>query len=63
MRWIGSMIWAFIASLTTNGLLAFLLGGLDRAWVIAVVTLFWLVLFLWACPRIYQTAGRPNPPA
>jgi hypothetical protein len=62
MRWIASIIWALLASLTTNGLIAFLLGGLDLAWVIAIVTLFWLALFIWACPKIYSTPGHPFPP-
>jgi len=62
MRWIASIVWALIASLTTNGLIAFAMGGLDHAWVIVLVSLIWLVVFLKACPRIYDTSGRPTPP-
>lgn len=62
MRWIASIIWALMASFTTNGLLAFILGGLDYAWVIGLTTLLWLILFLLACPRVYATSGRPTPP-
>jgi hypothetical protein len=62
MRWIASIIWALVASLTTNGLMAFVMGGLDHAWVIVVVTLLWLTIFLRACPTIYDISGRPTPP-
>ena len=31
MRWIASILWALIASLATNGAIAFVLGGLDHA--------------------------------
>jgi hypothetical protein len=62
MRWIASIIWALIASFTTNGLMAFVMGGLDHAWVIFVVTLLWLTIFLRACPTIYDISSRPTPP-
>ena len=62
MRWIASLVWASIASLTTNGLIAFVMGGLDHAWVIVVVSLFWLAVFLTACPKLYDISGRPTPP-
>jgi hypothetical protein len=62
MRWVASMIWALIASLTTTGALAFVLGGLDHAWVIVVVSLIWFAVFLIACPKIYDISGRPTPP-
>jgi hypothetical protein len=62
MRWIASLVWASIASLTTNGLIAFVMGGLDHAWVIVVVSLFWLAIFLTACPKLYDISGRPIPP-
>jgi len=62
VRWIASIIWAVIASFTTNGLIAFLMGGLDRGWVIGVVTLIWLAVFLLACPRLYDISGRPTRP-
>jgi hypothetical protein len=62
MRWIASIMWAAIASLTTNGLIAFVLGGLDHAWVIVLVSLIWLAVFLLACPKIYDIAGRPTLP-
>ena len=62
MRWIASIIWALVASLTTNGLIAFVISGLDHAWVIVVVTLLWLTIFLRACPTIYDISSRPTPP-
>jgi hypothetical protein len=62
MRWIASIIWALIASLITNGLIAFAAGGLDHAWVIALITVLWLAVFLLACPRLYDVSGRPTPP-
>jgi hypothetical protein len=62
MRWIASIIWALVASLTTNGLMAFVMGGLDHAWVIVVVTLLWLTIFLRACRTIYDISSRPIPP-
>jgi hypothetical protein len=62
MRWVASIFWALIAGLTTNGLIAFVMGGLDHAWVIALVSLLWLVVFLWACPKIYDISSRPTPP-
>jgi hypothetical protein len=62
MRWIAAIVWAMIASFTSNGLIAFAMGGLDRAWVIAAVSLFWLAVFLTACPKIYDLSGRPTPP-
>ena len=62
MRWIASIIWAIIASLTTNGLIAFMMGGLDHVWVIAAVSLIWLAIFLLACPTIYDISSRPTPP-
>jgi len=61
VRWIASIIWALVASLTTNGLMAFVMGGLDHAWVIVVVTLLWLTIFLGACPTIYDISNRPTP--
>jgi hypothetical protein len=63
MRWIASIVWALIASLTTNGLIAFVVGGLDHAWVIAAVSFIWLAVFLRACPIIYDISSRPTPPA
>jgi hypothetical protein len=62
MRWIASIVWAIIASLTTNGLIAFVMGGLDYAAVVIAVSLFWLVVFLATCPKIYDISGRPTPP-
>jgi hypothetical protein len=62
MRWFATIVWALIAALTTNGLIAFALGGLDQAWVIVLVNLIWLVVFLRACPIIYDISGRPTPP-
>jgi hypothetical protein len=62
MRWIASIIWALIASLTTNGLIAFAMGGLDDMWVIVAVSLIWLTIFLLACPTIYDISSRPTPP-
>ena len=62
MRWIASIIWALIASLTTNGFIAFMMGGLDHAWVIVVVSLIWLTIFLRACPTIYDISSHPSPP-
>jgi hypothetical protein len=61
MRWVASILWTLIASLTTNGAIAFLLGGLDHAWVIVVVSGVWLIVFLRACPNIYDTSSRPAP--
>jgi hypothetical protein len=58
MRWIASIIWALIASLTTNGAIAFVLGGLDHAWVMVAVSTVWLVIFLMACPKIYDLSSR-----
>jgi purine-cytosine permease-like protein len=63
MRWIASIIWALIASFTTSGLIAFVLGGLDHAWVIVLISLIWLAVFLRACPRIYDISGYPTPPS
>lgn len=62
MRWVAAVTWAVIASLTTNGLIAFAIGGLDHAWVIVLVSLIWLIVFLRACPIIYDASGRPTPP-
>ena len=62
MRWVASIMWALIASLITNGLLAFVMGGLDHAWVIVAVNLMWLAIFLRACPTIYDISSRPTPP-
>jgi hypothetical protein len=62
MRWIASLMWTVIASLTTNGLIAFAMGGLDQAWIIILVSLIWLVVFLLACPKIYDISGRPTLP-
>jgi hypothetical protein len=62
MRWIASITWALIASLSTNGVIAFVLGGLDHVWVIIVVSFIWLAVFLIACPKIYDISGRPTPP-
>jgi hypothetical protein len=62
MRWIASILWALVASLTTNGLIAFTMGGLDHAWIIIGVNLIWLAVFLSACPKIYDVSGRPTPP-
>ena len=45
MRWVASIIWALVASLTTNGFIAFVMGGLDHTWVIVVVNLIWLTIF------------------
>jgi hypothetical protein len=59
MRWIASIVWALLASLTTNGLIAFVIGGLDHAWVILAVSLIWLTIFLRACPLIYDASERP----
>ena len=61
MRWIASIIWALIASLSTNGAIAFVLGGLDHAWVIVVVSFIWFAVFLIACPKIYDNSGCPIP--
>jgi hypothetical protein len=61
VRWIASIMWAAIASLITNGLLAFVMGGLDHAWVIAVISFIWLAVFLLACPKIYDVSSRPTP--
>jgi hypothetical protein len=61
MRWIASILWALIASLTTNGAIAFVLGGLDHAWVIVAVSGLWFAIFLIACPKIYDTSSRPTP--
>ena len=63
MRWIASITWALIASLSTNGVIAFVLGGLDHVWVIIVVSFIWLAVFLIACPKIYDISGRPTPPS
>jgi len=60
MRWIASIIWALIASLTTNGAIAFMLGGLDQAWVVVAVSVVWLAVFLMACPKIYDISSRPT---
>lgn len=62
MRWIASIIWALLASFTTNGLIAFLMGGLNHAWVIVAITLIWLAVFLLACPKLYDISGRPTHP-
>jgi hypothetical protein len=62
MRWMASIIGAIIASFITNGIIAFVIGGLDHAWVIAVVSVIWLAVFLVACPKIYDISGRPTPP-
>jgi hypothetical protein len=62
VRWIASIIWALIASFTTSGLIAFVLGGLDHAWVIVLISLIWLTVFLSACPKIYDVSGSPTPP-
>jgi hypothetical protein len=51
-----------VASLTTNGSIAFVMGGLDHTWVIVVVNLIWLTIFLRLCPTIYDISGRPSPP-
>ena len=61
MRWIASIIWSLIASLTTNGIIAFVLGGLDHAWVMVAVSGIWLAVFLIACPKIYDISNRPTP--
>jgi hypothetical protein len=61
MRWIAAITWALIAGLTTNGLIAFVMGGLDHAWVIGVVDLIWVALFLILCPKLYDISGRPTP--
>jgi hypothetical protein len=61
MRWIASIFWALIGSFTTNGGIAFVMGGLDHAWVIVLVSAAWLVGLLLACPRIYDLSGRPLP--
>jgi len=60
MRWIASIIWALIASLTTNGAIAFVLGGLDHAWALVAVSGVWLAVFLIACPKIYDISSRPT---
>ena len=60
MRWLASIIWALTASFLTNGLLAFGIGGLDHAWVMAVITFIWLVVFLIACPKFYDASHRPT---
>jgi hypothetical protein len=60
MRWIAAFIWALIASLTTNGAIAFVLGGLDHAWVIVAVSGLWFAVFLIACPKIYDISNRPT---
>lgn len=62
MRWIASLTWAIIASFIANGIIAFVIGGLDHAWVIVVVSVIWLAVFLVACPKIYDISGRPTPP-
>jgi hypothetical protein len=62
MRWVASIIWALVASLATNGSIAFVMGGLDHTWVIVVVNLLWLTIFLRLCPTIYDFSGRPSPP-
>jgi hypothetical protein len=62
MRWVTSIIWALVASLTTNGFIAFVMGGLDHSWVIIVVNLIWLTIFLRFCPTIYDISSRPSPP-
>ena len=62
MRWLASIIWAIIASFITDGFIAFVIGGLDHAWVIGAVSIIWLVVFLIACPKIYDLSGRPTPP-
>ena len=62
MRWIASITWAIIASFITNGLIAFVIGGLNRAWLMAVISIIWLAVFLVACPKIYDISGRPTPP-
>jgi hypothetical protein len=62
MRWLASITWAIIASFITNGLIAFAIGGLDHAWVIALVSVIWLVVFLVGCPKLYDISGRPTPP-
>lgn len=61
MRWLASIIWALIASLATTGAIAFVIGGLDHAWLIVVVSVIWLAVFLIACPKIYDISGRPTP--
>jgi hypothetical protein len=61
MRWIASIIWALIASLATNGAIAFVLGGLDHGWVMVTVSAVWLAVFLLACPKIYDLSNRPTP--
>jgi hypothetical protein len=60
MRWITSIIWALIAGLTTNGAIAFVLGGLDHAWVMVAISGVWLAVFLIACPRIYDISSHPT---
>ena len=62
MRWMATVLWALLASFTTNGLVAFAIGGLDHVWVLVLISLFWLVVFLLACPKIYDISGRPMPP-
>jgi hypothetical protein len=62
MRWVACIVWALIAGLTTNGLMAFAMGGLDHTWVIVAIGLVWLAMFLIACPKIYDISGRPLPP-
>jgi hypothetical protein len=62
MRWVASIIWAAVMSLATNGLIAFVMGGLDHTWVIVLVNLIWLTIFLRLCPAIYDISSRPSPP-
>jgi len=62
MRWVAAIIWALLLSLTTNGVIAFVMGGLDHTWVIVLVNLIWLAIFLRFSPTIYGTSGRPSPP-
>ena len=61
MRCNASIIWSLIASLTTNGIIAFVLGGFDHAWVMVAVSGLWLAVFLIACPKIYDISSRPTP--
>jgi hypothetical protein len=61
MRWIASIIWALIASLVTNGAIAFVLGGLDHAWVMVAVSAVWFAVFFVVCPKIYDLSNRPTP--
>ena len=60
MCWLASIMWALITSFITNGLIAFGIGGLDHAWVIAVITLIWLAVFVIACPKLYDISNRPT---